>query len=84
MATDHHRSKSTGDVGASPEVPAVETMIIRTWFERGHTQGFRARITYGLTPGNEQRTVLAADHDEVLWVVAKWLAAQPGVTSRNN
>jgi hypothetical protein len=62
----------------------METMIIRTWFEAGHTQSFRARITYGRSPGNEQRTACVADHAEVLQVVEKWIAAQQGVTGRNN
>lgn len=57
-------------------------MIIRTWLESGHLEGFRARITYGETPGYTQSDVTTVDPNEVLEVVRHWLAAQPGVPGR--
>lgn len=65
-----------------PEVPAVETMIISRWDEPGHPQGFRARITYGKTPGIGPNTVSTADPAEVLRVVQEWLGGQPGISTR--
>lgn len=80
---DSDRSEPAGDAEADPEVPSAGLLIIRTWNEPGHPQGFRARITYGRTPGGDQSTVATADPAEVLGVVKRWLAAQPGVTGRN-
>ncbi len=76
-------SEPAGESGADPEVPSTGLLIIRTWHEPGHPQGFRARITYGQTAGGHQDTVSTADPAEVLKVVKRWLAAQPGVTGRN-
>ncbi|SEQ79143.1 hypothetical protein SAMN05444745_11116 [Arthrobacter sp. OV608] len=76
-------SDSDEDSGAAPEVPAVNTMIIRTWYEPSHDQGFRARITYSKTLDNSQNTVTTADSAEVLRVVQQWLSIQPGVSGRH-
>lgn len=84
MVTDQHWPKSIDDSGLHPEVPVGETLVIRTWTEPGHPQGFRARITYGRTPETNQSHVVVADHADVLRVVAKWLAVQPGATGRYN
>ena len=83
MMQDHHWSEAAGDQGPEPELPSAGFMVIRTWHEPGHPQEFRARITYGQTPSSSQRTVATADPAEVLSVVKRWLAAQPGVTGRN-
>lgn len=56
------------------------TMVIRTWQEPSLQQGFRARITYGLTPGYEQSTVTTADVDEALKVVRQWLTGQARIS----
>lgn len=80
---EHSWSEPAGESGADPEVPSTGLLIIRTWHEPGHPQGFRARITYGQTAGGHQDTVSTADPAEVLKVVKRWLAAQPGVTGRN-
>lgn len=71
------------DSADDPEVPAVETMIISRWHEPDHPQGFRARITYGQTPGRGPNTVASADPDEVLRMVQEWLACRPGTAGRN-
>lgn len=71
-------SGSPEDPPADPAVTESGTMIIRTWSEPGHPQGFRARITYGQTHALDVNTVSTADPDEVLRVVHEWLAAQPG------
>ena len=69
--------------GDDPDSPSTGLLIIRTWHEPGHPQGFRARITYSQKSGSRQDTVATADPAEVLKVVKRWLAAQPGVTGRN-
>jgi hypothetical protein len=73
--------------GAAPpddheDDPALGTLLIRTWYEPGHPQRLRARITYGQTPGIALRTVATTDPDEILRVVQEWLAAQPGIAGR--
>ncbi|WP_426226428.1 hypothetical protein [Pseudarthrobacter sp. DSP2-3-2b1] len=73
---------SATDDADDREAPAAETMIISRWHEPGHPQGFRARITYGRTPGAGPRTVSTADPDEVLRVVQEWLASGPGPADR--
>jgi hypothetical protein len=80
---DQHWLGSTDDPGAEPVVPTLGTIIIRTWLESGHSRGFRARITFGPTPGYDQSTVTTADPGEVLEVVQHWLATQPGLSGRN-
>lgn len=80
---DSHWPESAGDPGADPAVPSAGLLIIRTWHEPGHPQGFRARVTFGQNPGSDQSSVVTADPAEVLEVVKRWLAAQPGVTGRN-
>lgn len=82
--TKNHRSSGTADQhGAEPELPTTGTLIIRTWNEPGQVTGFRARVTYGQTPGSGPSTVSTADPDEVLRVVREWLSAQPGAPGRN-
>lgn len=80
---EHNWSESPRDPGADPETPSIGLLIIRTWHEPGHPQGFRARITYRRATGSGQYTVATADPAEVLKVVKRWLAAQPGATGRN-
>jgi hypothetical protein len=58
-------------------MPSMGTLVIRTWHESDQTPGFRARVTYSRTPGDEPSTVSTADPDEVLSVVRQWLSAQP-------
>lgn len=83
MMQEQHWSEPAGDQRPEQEPPSAGFMVIRTWHEPGHPQGFRARITFGQTPSSTQRTVATADPAEVLSVVKRWLAAQPGVTGRN-
>lgn len=78
MIRDDHWSDPPDDHQTDPATPAFGTMIIRTWYEPGHPPGFRARITYGQTPGMEPSAAYTADPAEVLRVVQEWLAAQPG------
>ena len=62
---------------SDPAMPSMGTLVIRTWHEPDHTQGFRARIIYSQAPGDEPTTVSTADQEEVLSVVRQWLFAQP-------
>lgn len=62
--------------GADEGTAAGGTLVIRTWFESGRPDNFRARITCGRTSEAEQRQVYVADRDEALKVVHQWLAAQ--------
>jgi hypothetical protein len=73
------RWSDSADEDGDTEVPAVETMIISRWHEPGHPQGFRARLTYGQTPGSGPSTVASADPDDVLRMVQEWLARRPGI-----
>lgn len=79
MMRDDHPWPGSGDQADDIEIPPVETMVIRRWQEAGHPRGFRARITYGQTPGIARGTVSTADPNEVLRVVQEWLAGQPGI-----
>jgi hypothetical protein len=78
---DHQWPETAGE--QEPELPSAGFLVIRTWHESGHPQGFRARVTYGQAPGSPESTVATADPAEVLSVVKRWLATQPGVTGRN-
>ena len=62
---------------SDPAMPAMATLVIRTWHEPDQTPGFRARIIYSQAPGDEPSTVSTADQDEVLSVVRRWLFSQP-------
>ena len=62
---------------SDPAMPAMGTLVIRTWHEPDQTPGFRARIIYSQAPGDEPTTVSTADRNEVLSVVRQWLFAQP-------
>ena len=62
---------------SDPATPSMGTLVIRTWHEPDQTPGFRARIIYSQTPGDEPTTVSTAAKDEVLSVVRQWLFAQP-------
>lgn len=62
---------------SDPAMPAMGTLVIRTWHEPDQTPGFRARIIYSQAPDDESTTVSTADKDEVLGVVRQWLFAQP-------
>lgn len=79
MMRDDHPWPGSGDNADESGIPPIETMIIRRWQEPDHPQGFRARITYGQTPGIARSTVSTADPNEVLRVVQQWLAGQPGI-----
>jgi hypothetical protein len=57
-------------------------LVIRTWSEPGHPQGFRARITYG-DSSSTHHMVATSDPAEVLEVVKSWIASQPGAPSEN-
>lgn len=81
MMKDDRRPGTWNNAG-SAEIPPVETIIISRWYEPGHTQGFRARMTFGQTSGTARSTVSTADPDEVLRVVQEWLAGQPGIAGR--
>lgn len=79
MMRDDHPWRGSVDKADDSEITPVETMIITRWQEPSHPRGFRARITYGQTPGIAQSTVSTADPYEVLRVVQEWLAGQPGI-----
>jgi hypothetical protein len=83
MMQDGRWIDSAGDYEAPPDLPAAGLLVIRTWHDPWHPQGFLARITYGQSPGSNQTTLATADPAEVLELVKRWLAAQPGVSHRN-
>ncbi|MET3206253.1 UNVERIFIED_ORG: hypothetical protein ABIB21_003072 [Arthrobacter sp. UYEF13] len=83
MKQDRRWADSAGDDEAHPDAPASGVMVIRTWHDPWHPQGFRARITYGQTSESGQTTLATADPAEVLGVVKRWLAVQPGVSGQN-
>jgi hypothetical protein len=56
--------------------PIMGTIIIRTWIESHHPQGFRARIISSLSMTAEEHTVATAGPNEVLEIVREWMAAQ--------
>ena len=78
---EHNWSEAAGP-GDDPDSPSTGLLIIRTWHEPGHPQGFRARITYGQTAGRGQHKVATADPAVGLIVVLIRLAAQQGLTGR--
>lgn len=78
-----HWSGSADDFDPDRNAPAAGIMIIRTWWDPVHPQGFRARISYGQAPGIDQTIVATANPAEILEVVKRWLATQPGVSGRN-
>jgi hypothetical protein len=75
MTNDDRPSGISDESG--PAMPAMATLVIRTWHEPDQTPGFRARIIYSQAPGDEPSTVTTADQDEALSVVRQWLFAQP-------
>ncbi|HEY9356637.1 MAG TPA: hypothetical protein VIQ52_10070 [Arthrobacter sp.] len=82
MAHGDGRQGSAGD-GTDSGAPsqAQGTLVIRTWWEPDHVQGFRARVTSQL-PESGQTTVTTADPEEVLAVVRRWLLARPGTANQ--
>jgi hypothetical protein len=60
-----------------PAMPSMGTLVIRTWNETDQTPGFRARLTYSKSPGDQPGTISTVDPDEVLSVVRQWLLAGP-------
>jgi hypothetical protein len=50
-------------------------MVIRVWTEAGAANGFRARLTFGRPEGEETRSVVSADVDDVVESVREWLSA---------
>jgi len=69
---------SSGMSAQDSGTPPVGTLVIRTWYESDQVPGFRARITYSQEPDHDHATVVAADVDEALSVVRRWLFAQHG------
>lgn len=76
MTNDDGPSGISDHDGTDSAMLSMGTLVIRTWYEPDQVPGFRARVTYGQTPGNEPNTVSTADPDEVLNVVRKWLFSQ--------
>ncbi len=78
IAGDGTDSAAPSEFHAQAHTQAQGTLVIRTWWEPDHVHGFRARVTS--TPLGEAgpTTVTAADPEEVLAVVRRWLLARPG------
>jgi hypothetical protein len=76
MTMDGPPPGASGDDEPDLAVPSMGTMVIRTWTEANQIPGFRARLTYSLSPASQPETVYAADPDEVLKAVRQWLLAQ--------
>jgi hypothetical protein len=78
MTTDDPPSGTSGEDQSDKAIPAMGTLVIRTWDEPHQTPGFRARVTYSQAPDDKPSSRLTADPDEVLSVVRQWLNARPG------
>jgi hypothetical protein len=78
MTKDQQSSDSAGDPRTNVMIPAAGLMVIRTWHEAVHPQGFRARISYGQSPDTDPSTLATADPAEILRVVREWLATSLG------
>ncbi|MDE8670608.1 hypothetical protein PY310_18680 [Pseudarthrobacter sp. H3Y2-7] len=76
MTDDDQSFELATNSAEDPKEPVIGLMVIRTWHEPDHQHLFRARITTGLSPGGEQRSVAAANPDEVLMIVQEWLDGQ--------
>lgn len=76
MTTDGPSSDVSNGDEPDREVPAMGTLVIRTWTEPDRTPGLRARLTYSQSPTSEPKTVYAVDPDEVLGAVREWLLSQ--------
>lgn len=76
MTTDGPPSEFSDGDEPDREVPAMGTMVIRTWTEPDQTPGFRARLTYSQSPTSEPKTLYTVDPDEVLGAVREWLVSQ--------
>ena len=74
MAEDQWNMLGDSD-DKDPASRSSGVMVIRTWYERGHPKGFRARLTYGHS-AETQQMVTTADPAEVLQVVKRWIASQ--------
>lgn len=51
----------------------MRTLVIRSWEEPDHDNGFRARLTYGDDQGDSPKTFATADPEEALSFVRQWL-----------
>jgi hypothetical protein len=78
MTDDDHVFGLAKNREDDPKESVIGLMVIRIWHEPDHAHGFRARITFGLSPGGEQRSVAAAKPEEVLMIVQEWLDGQSG------
>lgn len=56
------------------------TMVIRAWTEPGHTNGFRARLTFSADATSEASMVVASNEEEVIAAVRAWLTRLPRET----
>lgn len=79
MKSDDRPPEFSDRDGISSEIPPMGTLVIRTWHEAGHVQGFRARLTYSREPDGEPNTISTADPGEALSIVRRWLFAQSGL-----
>lgn len=55
MTTDDRPSGISDE--SDPAMPAMGTLVIRTWHEPDQTQGFRARIIYSQAPVDAEHCV---------------------------
>ncbi|MCU1519557.1 MAG: hypothetical protein JWQ75_4278 [Pseudarthrobacter sp.] len=78
MKIEDGQSGSAGGPGTDSAAPSLGTLVIRTWWEPDHAQGFRARVTSTRLPETGSTTVTTADPEEVLAAVRQWLLARPG------
>ena len=76
MTKDDPPSGITGEDEQVPAMPSMGTLVIRTWNEADQTPGFRARLTYTQSQGDEPGTISTVDPDEVLSLVRQWLSAR--------
>jgi hypothetical protein len=53
---------------------AFDTMVIRAWVESGHTDRFRARLSFTSDSGNTGSTLMTSDTDRVIEAVREWIA----------
>ncbi|WP_461190073.1 hypothetical protein [Arthrobacter sp. Z4-13] len=76
MTTDDLLSGLPGGGESDRAMPSMGTLVIRTWNEPDQAQGFRARLTYSVSPTAEPEAVYTVDPDEVLRLVRQWLHSQ--------
>lgn len=68
--------------GTEPGEARMRTLVIRSWEEPDHDNGFRARLTYGDDQGDARQTFATADPEEALNLVRQWLLDRPGVQNK--